>query len=232
MASEVLLVNPRKRGTRRRRARPAARRRASPRQRTAAKRRRRRNPIGPFARSGMGMYVKNPRRKRRASSRRRNPIRARRRARYRRNPSFRGIINSMVMPAAIAGMGALSLDVAMGYVPLPENLKSGPLRHVVKGVGAIVLGMLVGKVTSKRTGDTMALGALTVTAYNAFREMAATYAPGLTLGYYSAGANAGYDPQLGYYVASPNMITQGGESHVSPNSELGYYVQEGTGSNY
>jgi hypothetical protein len=138
----------------------------------------------------------------------------------------------MVMPAAIAGMGALSLDVAMGFMPLPENLKSGPLRHVVKGFGAVLLGMAVGMVTNKRTGDTMALGALTVTAYNAFRELAGTFAPGLTLGYYSAGANAGYDPQLGYYVSSPNMITSGGESHVSPNSELGYYVQEGTGSNY
>jgi hypothetical protein len=47
--------------------------------------------------------------------------------------------------------------------------------------------------------------------------------------------DAGYDPtlgQVGYYVQSPRMTTQGGESVPNANSELGYYVQEGAGSQY
>jgi len=232
MASEVLLVNPRKR----RRRRPV--RRASPRRKTAArrpaKRRRRRNPIGPYARSGMGMYVSNPRRRRKKAGRKR-VSRARRRTRYRRNPTMRSLINSLVMPAASAAGGAILLDALWGYIPIPETIKSGQMRHVAKGVGAIALGMIVGKVANRRMGDTMALGALTVTFHAAFRDLMAQFAPGVALSglsYYSAGANAGYDPQLGYYVESPRLTTQGGESHPAPNSELGYYVQEGVGSNY
>ena len=231
MASEVLLVNPRKR--RRRPVRRAATRRPAARRRPA-KRRRRRNPIGPYARSGnsgMGMYVSNPRRRKKAV-RRRRPTRSRRRMRIRRNPTMRGIINTLVMPAATAGAGALALDVLWGFVPIPDNIKSGPMRHVAKGLGAIVLGQLVGMVGDKRMGDTMALGALTVTFHSAFREMTAQFMPGVPLGYYSAGANAGYDPQLGYYVSSPRLAVNRGESVPSQNSELGYYVQEGVGQQY
>ncbi len=230
MANEVLLVNPRKR-----RRRPA-RRRASPRRRTARKkttRRRRRNPIGPYARSGMGMYVSNPRRRRRRPARRRTTARRR----YRRNPNggrmtMRKIMNDLLLPSATAGAGALALDILWGFVPVPENIKTGPMRHVAKGLGAIVLGQLVGMVATRRTGDTMAMGALTVVFHSAFREMTAQFMPNVNLGYYSAGANAGYDPQLGYYVASPRLAVSRGESVPSPNSELGYYVQEGVGQQY
>ena len=230
MASEVLLVNPRKRRRRPVRRRAAARRPAA--RRRPAKRRRRRNPIGPYARSGVGMYVSNPRRRRKAV-RRRRPTRARRRTRIRRNPTtMRGIINLLVMPAATAGAGALALDVLWGFVPIPDNIKSGPMRHVAKGLGAIVLGQLVGMVGTNRMGETMALGALTVTFHAAFGEMTAQFMPVVPLGYYSAGANAGYDPQLGYYVASPRLGVNRGESVPAANSELGYYVQEGVGQQY
>jgi len=230
--SEVLLVNPR-----RRRARKKTARRRPARRRTA----RRRNPIGPFARranpvrrrrrrparrrrraSRLGMYVANPRRRRRTARRR-----------YRRNPmTVRGILNGMVIPAAQAGAGAVLLDVAWGYVPIPDNIKNGAMRHVAKGLGAIVLGWGVGKVAGRKMGDTMAMGALTVTFHAAFRELTQQFLPQVNLAYYSAGPTAGYDPQLGYYVSSPRMVTNRGESMPSPNSELGYYVQEGYGAQY
>lgn len=230
MASEVLLVNPRKRRRRPVRRRAAARRPAA-RRRPAAKRRRRRNPVGPYARSGVGMYVSNPRRRKKAV-RRRRPTRSRRRTRYQRNPTMRGIINSLIMPAATAGAGALALDVLWGFVPIPDAIKTGPMRHVAKGLGAVVLGQIVGKIGSRKMGDTMALGALTVVFHSAFREMTAQFMPGVPLGYYSAGANAGYDPQLGYYVQSPRLAVSRGESTPAANSELGYYVQEGVGQQY
>lgn len=239
MANEVLLVNPRRRRGRRgaaRRAAPSARRTV----RRAVKRTRRRNPIGPFAGrgSGVGMYVSNPRRRPRIT-RRRRPTRIARRSRYRRNPAgrmtMRGIVNDLVFPAATAGAGALMLDVLWGFVPVPVEIKTGPMRHVAKGLGAVVLGQIVGTLATKRMGDTMAMGALTVVFHSAFREMSAQFMPNLPLGYYSAGANAGYDPQLGYYVSSPALETARGESvPVGPsvNSEMGYYVQEQVGAQY
>ena len=139
---------------------------------------------------------------------------------------MRGMINSLVIPAASAGGGAILLDILWGFIPLPPAIKTGPMRHVAKGLGAIVLGNLVGMVGTKRLGDTMALGALTVTFHAAFREMTAQFMPQIPLegmGYYSPGAVAGHDPQLGglgYYVSSPRLQTRGGESVASPNSEL------------
>ncbi len=234
MASEILLVNPRRRRGRRTAAQKRATRKMIAANRRPGRRKRRRNPIGPYAKraaprrrrrpAGLGYYV-NPRRRRR-------PARARPRRRYRRNPTMRGMINSLVIPAATAGGGAVLLDVLWGFLPVPEGIKTGPMRHVAKGLGAIVLGNLVGMTGNKKMGDTMALGALTVTFHAAFREMTAQFMPQIPLGYYSPGAVAGHDPQLGYYVQSPRLATRGGESHASPNSELGYYVQEGAGAQY
>lgn len=232
MAQEILLVNPRRRRGRKKTARRRAATRRPAARRAAPKRRRRRNPIGPYAkRSGLGMYVANPRRRRR----RKATTVARRRSRTRRrNPitTAKGMVGRYVIPALQAGSGAVLLDAVWGYVPVPDQLKTGPLRHVAKGAGAIALGWAVGKVAGKRMGDTMALGALTVTAYNAIRELVSTYAPGIALGYYSPGANAGYDPSLGYYVRSPQLGVSRGESVPVTGNEMGYYVQEGAGQQY
>lgn len=147
---------------------------------------------------------------------------------------MRSVLNQAVIPAAQSAAGAIALDLVWGYVPLPSNIKDGPMRHVAKGLGAIVIGRIAGQVINRKVGDNVAMGALTVTFHTAFRELLAQYAPGVQLSYYSAGADAGYDPtlgQVGYYVGSPRLGTQGGES-VPQNSELGYYVQEGVGSQY
>ena len=144
------------------------------------------------------------------------------------------VLNQWVIPSLQAGAGAVLLDIAWQYTPVPAQIKVGPFRHVAKGAGAILLGWAVGQVAGRRMGDTMALGALTVTAYNAIRETVQQFAPQIPLGYYSAGANAGYDPQLGYYVGSPRMTVNRGESVPANNqgNEMGYYVQEGVGAQY
>jgi len=159
----------------------------------------------------------NPRKRRatkkRRTVKRRSTTAARRRVstnmrRRRRNPARRGKMNIMgtVMPAATAASGALALDVVWGYAPIPENLKNGPLRHVVKAAGAIGLGMLAGMVVKKDTADRFATGALTVTIHSAMREMVAKAAPNVRLGdadefddmgYYGSGV----DPDdLGAYI--------------------------------
>ncbi len=233
--AEILLVNPRRRRGRRTAAQKRATRKmiAANRRRGGGARRRRRNPIGPYANrtrrrrpAGLGYYVSNPRRRRR-------PARARSRRRYRRNPTtMRGMVNQLLLPAAQSAGGALLLDILWGFVPVPETIKTGPMRHVAKGIGAIVLGQVVGMMANRRLGNTMAMGALTVTFHAAFREMTAQFVPQINLGYYSPGATAGFDSQLGYYVSSPRLQTSRGESVPSPNTEMGYYVQEGVGAQY
>ena len=123
------------------------------------------------------------------------------------------------------------LDFVWGLVPLPPEVKTGPMRHAVKGLGAILIGNVAGQLFNRRLGDNMAMGALTVVFHSAFRELLTQVAPALPLSYYSAGVDAGADPSLGYYVQSPRMTVHGGES-VPANSELGYYVQEGAGAQY
>ena len=87
---------------------------------------------------------------------RRAPIR--RRA-ARRNPTARGIINTMVMPAVTQAGGAIALDVAMGQVQnfLPAQLATGPAKALVKGAVAITIGTLVGRFGRRKMGKDMGL---------------------------------------------------------------------------
>lgn len=247
MARETLLVNPRRRSGKRRTAAQraatrkmiAANRKRGGGRRPARKktRRRRKNPVG--------YYVSNPvaptrRRRRRTTAvarrtRRRNPA---------RRMTLQGVMNNLIIPSATAGAGAVFLDILWGFIPVPPNIKTGPMRHVAKGLGAVTLGWLVGQMATKRMGDTMAMGALTVVFHSAFREMTAQFAPQIPLegmGYYSAGQPVGYDPSLGYYVGQGPQLGQvyhGPRGRVADiqstgsnmaNNEMGMYVHEGEG---
>lgn len=234
MAEQLLLINPRKS------------KRRSPR------RRRRRNPNNNaqttasrqvMARRGLTRRVnQRPVARRRVAGRyARRPMR--RMARYQRNPArmtMRGIINSTVIPAFQAGAGALALDVIWGYVPVPLDWKTGNLRHVVKGGGAIVLGMLAQQFLGARVGQNIAIGALTVTFHDAMRDMVAQFAPQIPLGYVGAGVGAGqyggpatYDypgggttqaDALGMYVGR-DTVPQVVPMPVKRESEnMGYYT--------
>lgn len=185
------------------------------------------------------MLLVNPRRRRRktAVKRRRNPVARKRRApvkrrrastvaRRRRNPSARGIINSTVKPAALSAGGALALDVAWNYLPLPDVLKVGPTRYLAKGAGAIALGFLAEKVTTKSNANVLATGAMTVVLHDMAKEFLSMYWPALTMGeYMPGGAYSGSMPvqgagALGYY--SPAIGT--GNSDYS--GSMGMYLTE------
>ncbi len=107
--------------------------------------------------------------------------------RYKRNPIRRkksgigGILKETVIPSAIAAGGALGLDVAMGYLPIPENLKTGPMRHLVKGAGAIGIGMLAAMFLKPKTAELITTGALTVTLHDAGKEALGRFAPNVRL---------------------------------------------------
>ncbi len=106
-----------------------------------------------------------------------NPRAGRRSRRRRSNPRFSvSGITSQFMPALFGAGGALALDVALGYLPLPEKLKTGYARHAVRIVGAVGLGFLANKFLRGR-GRAMGEGALTVAVYGLLKEVA-----GKTLG--------------------------------------------------
>jgi hypothetical protein len=213
--AELMLVNPRKR-RKSRKPRSAAQRAAT--RKLVARNKRRRNPA--------------PARRRAASrtsvvKRRRTPARSvvARKRRYKRNPNGRGmagIVNTTLIPAAVAATGALSLDVLWNFLPLPVALKTGPLRHIAKGAGAIGLGWLAGMVVNKKTAGQLATGALTVVTYNAMREMMARFMPAVNMGYYSAGMPAG---EMGAYVGMGEYVGNG-------NNGMGAYIGGGGTSPY
>lgn len=132
--------------------------------------------------------------KRRAKSRRKNPVPAlrtatnprRKRRSYRRNPvgrgGFGGVIQKSLLPALTAAGGATALDVVWGMLPLPGEIKTGPMRHIAKGAGALAIGMLARNVINKNTADMMTLGMLTTVSHSAMREMVTRFAPTLALG--------------------------------------------------
>lgn len=170
-----------------------AKKRRSAAQRAATKRlvalnRSRKSPARRRRRSSSPAKVKYRNRTRTVTKyRTRRP--ARRRVVARRNPSARGIINQMIMPAATQATGAIALDVLMGYTQgfLPAQLTSGPAKALVKGVAAIGIGMVVGKFGKRKFGKDMALGALTVTLHDLMRSTLEQAAPQVQLGYMDSG---------------------------------------------
>lgn len=150
-------------------------------------------PVGAFHQAG---YARNPIRKRH-SKRRHNPIAAK--------LGLGGIVGRTVLPAAIAAGGALTLDLVWGFLPLPESVKVGPMRHAVKAVGAIGLGLLASMVLKRDTANALASGALTVVMYNAAREAIGSLAPGIALGEYVGISN----PQLSEYLAGDDAHQEG-----------------------
>lgn len=261
MAKKLLLINPskppakrrstkRKKGmaTRRKTRRTAAQRAATRklvafnrrrRRTTKARptRRRRRNPsaITPKRRTAyrraVAAYAPNPRRRRRRSS----TMKRRRRTytRRRRNPMGGGIINKMVMPAVTAAAGAVALDVIWGYLPANFKTQTGAMEYVAKGAGAIGMGWLASQVPGvrKSTADALAVGALTVTFYNAARAFIAQSMPTLKMdgmGYYNPALPARMDmpapkSNMGLYVPGGSTVPSGvNTGQVSP--EMGYYA--------
>lgn len=208
--SEVLLLNPRKRRTHKRRANPESRAKRS----RAAKLGARRRKSGAYASNPIGSHRRRVHRRVRSH-----------RGHYRRNP-IRGMggIGTEMMDALIGAGGALTLDVIMGKLPLSDSLKTGIAGSAVKAVGAIGLGMLMGAIGQKKLAGRVAGGALTVVFHDALKTQLQTSVPSLTLGdtaipYYPAPAST---QSLGYN--SPGMPTEYGMGEYV--SGMGEYVSQ------
>lgn len=209
MSEELFIVNPRRRRRRRHAARNAKGR--FTRSSNPRRRRRRHNPIAALA---------NPRRRRRRRNpvafanprrrRRRNPVAFAnpRRRRYRRhNPriafSPRSIL-SAVMPAAVGAGGAIALDVAMNYIPLPAQFQTPLWKNLARVGGAFALSYVASYVIGRQKAREVLAGALTVASYNALRELIVTNFP--QLGLQGISQNDVSDLTLGFVNPAP-MLT-------------------------
>ena len=169
----------------------------------------------------------NPRRRKRRTTKRRvkrrktrarNPVRRRRRKttvrrRRRRNPAARLTMRSIqgdVMEAFQGATGALALDITLGYLPLPANLKVGFVGTGVKALLAIGLGV-VGqnmKLVRPATAKAFANGALTVVLHDELKKQFANFMPNIPMGEYLDANDlgyygSGYNPS-GMYL--PNLV--------------------------
>ena len=211
--AELMLVNPRRKkrrsGGRRRRKMSALQR-----QYFGGGRKRRRS----HRRSRVAALASAPVAARRSHRRRRVGSARRSRRSFRRMGlgggrgfSIRGITNQL-FPAGVGAVGALGVDIAMGYVrPMLPAGMSGPLIDpLIKIGGAIGVGWIAGQVMGRRFGDQATAGALTVVMYDIIKGFVRQAAPGLVSEYVGVGYyDDGGDDQIGW---------------VSPAEQVGEYV--------
>ncbi len=206
-----------------------SRRKSSPKRKVAmaASRRRmpRRNAKGNFVKTS---YKTNPRPRRSAKRKsrttvmvtQRNPIRRRRhhaagavaRRRFRRNPTGGNLnVFGLVLPAIGIGAGAVGSELAMGYLPIPDNFKKGVTRHITKGVVSLAIGWGIAKFFNRKLGEMFALGGLTIAAHDAIKQGIVSVMPSAQFGAYLPRARN--VPTLGYM--SPGMATGMGSGRAS-----------------
>lgn len=103
--------------------------------------------------------------------------------RYRQNP--RGLIGSVtqaIVPAAMGAGGALAADIALGYIPLPDAMRAGPMRHLTRGLASIAVGILAGFVLKPDKARIVMGGGLTVAFHSLAREALQKAVPDIRLG--------------------------------------------------
>lgn len=198
--SPILLLNPRRKKSRRRM--PAglrkywagrSRRRAS----NPRRRRARARASNPRRRRARTVVYANPmRRRRRRHSARRRYSNPRRRVNFASTPGRGSIVSGYIIPAAVGAVGAIAFDVAWGYAQpyLPSSLQSGWVGTVVElaGIWAVLFGIRKWAPRQYRTASAAASGAATVVAYNALKGVAQQVLPSGTPGL------SGYMPAARY----------------------------------
>jgi hypothetical protein len=117
------------------------------------------------------------------------------------------------MNALPGAFGALALDVALGFIPVPANWKAGMLGWVTKAIGAVGIGMAWNMFGSASTAAKMTEGALTVMIHGALRDVVATNLPAVPLGMYQEMSGlgyygAGFNPS--YHVSDQSALNAGG----------------------
>jgi hypothetical protein len=172
-----------------------------------------------------------------APRRRRSHRRRRHVTRLRRNPirmggfSVRRFMNDALIPAGVGAVGALGVDVALGYggAYLPASLQSGLPNTLVRLAGAVGVGWVAGMAAGKKFGEAATAGAITVTLYDLIKGYVKTAMPALPLsgmGWISPGLQVGYGG-MGAYVGADHAYSGMGAYVGVGESESGYYAGYG-----
>lgn len=199
--SELLVLNPHRRGSKKRKARrPGGSRHHS----HKAKRKTHR-------RGGAIVVMANPHR-RGGKRRKRHPVSLRRLTRGRRRNLIRMDIMSSIKDSALGAGGALALDLIFAKVSphLGTMLGSLPAQYGMKGAIAIGLGVVSDKLLKLKAAKDIADGALTVTLHEAARAAIAQFAPQL-------------NAQMGDL-----QITTMQPAYINPAPIVGRYNADGT----
>ena len=166
--------------------------------------------------------------KRRSSKKSRSRKGSKKSTKYKRNPikvgGFAGrVIDRQLKPALIQAGGGLLVDAAFGYGGqyLPPALTTGMARHLTKGLGAVLISLLVGRFIKSETANKLAVGSLTITIHDAAKEMIGTMFPGLPMGYFSPAVVSGDRGALGYFIRKPLALPSAGGSRLSGASRRG-----------
>lgn len=225
--SQLMLVNPKRR----------KRRKMTAKQRAYFGKRRRRRTSVTAARNPTRRRSRRRRRTTVTVSARRNPTaRAVRRLRRTGSAKFgglvpRNIVGGVLIPAAMGGAGAIAVDLAWGFAPLPANIKTGPLAPVAKIASAILVGAVASKVAGKAIGEKVTSGYLTVMAYNLLKGVVQRAMPSLPLGDYDMGyvspAMQVSQESVGAYLSAPADDSVGAYVNEYDNGFSGYTNQFG-----
>lgn len=195
---------------------------------------RRRNPVASSPGSASAYQavatMSNPIRRRR---RRAAPKRAASRGRVyrRRNPinTTLNVLQQSLHGAAWGAAGAVGVDAIAAALPLPDNLKTGYLKFLTKGVLSGLVGTAAGYVVNRNSAASMAAGGLTVALHGALSQFVSENVPSLNLGYYSASLPADKTHALGYYTdavpaaVSPGQNVVGMGAYVNGRNSHGRY---------
>ncbi len=182
--SEILLVNPRRRGAKKRRM--SAKQRKYFGKRTKSRRKRATVAAAPRRRRRRARAVVAVRRN---PSRRRKLTATFRRRKRHHNPSLRNITSGaipMLKDGFVGAAGALGLDLMWGYGKsyLPASIAGSPLaQYAVKLAGALAVGMIGNKLLRGK-GRAMAVGATTVVLHDALKAQIQSSFPSIQLGEY------------------------------------------------
>jgi len=205
----LMLINPRKRGTKKRRT--AAQRAATARM-VAANR-------------GLATNPKRRRSPKRATARRRNPIgisrvsRPARRAARRRNPiSLRGgAIGDLVFAGIKGAVGGIAVNAVTSF--LPATFKTGNVLYVTRAAIAILIGTVGSKFVGKHA-RAAAEGAMAINMADFINTFAAGKLPGSTL----HGVGGMYMGEYLSGVHTPNQLP-GATSEYMSNMGVGMYQE-------
>lgn len=200
--------------------------RTTARRRTPRRRSYRRNP-------GIAelMLMNPPRKRRRRSVKGRSRSRIRRYAgrakRYAGKsliPSFRGVMGEIQEGAFLAAGAVLTAQVYSRFVP--ETLKTGPQKHIVRLAVAVLGGRAVSKFVSPKLGRAFSLGGVATTLMIAANEylggaivpmggmeemaLGAYYAEPQAMGaYYTPGMVSAQPDYLGWEADMPDRLSPG-----------------------